>query len=243
MSNASATPEINADPAELSKFDALASRWWDPAGEFAPLHRLNPVRLGYIAARATLAGAAVLDVGCGGGILSEALARAGATVTGIDLAREALATARLHALAEGLAINYREASAEALAAEAPAGFAVITCMEMLEHVPDAGSVIGALARLTRPGGSLFVSTINRSARAFGGAIVAAEYLLRLLPRGTHDYARFIRPSELARAARAHGLVVRDLAGVVPVPLTRGFRLGRDVSINYLMHLSRPPVAS
>jgi 2-polyprenyl-6-hydroxyphenyl methylase / 3-demethylubiquinone-9 3-methyltransferase len=242
MTAPAAAPAVNADPAEVGKFDALASRWWDPQGEFAPLHRLNPVRLAYITARAALDGEPVLDVGCGGGILSESLARAGARVLGIDLAREALATARLHALGEGLSVEYQERSAEALAAERPGGFAVVTCMEMLEHVPDPGSVVGALARLIRPGGSVFVSTINRGARAFFGAIVAGEYLLSLLPRGTHQYARFIRPSELARAARAAGLVVEDLAGVVPVPFSREFRLSADVGINYLMHLRRPGAA-
>ena len=237
------TPDVNADPAELDKFEALASRWWDRAGEFAALHRLNPVRLGYIAARAPLAGSPVLDVGCGGGILSESLARSGATVLGIDLSAQALATAELHALSQGLMLEYRCISAEALAAECPGRYAVVACMEMLEHVPDPGSVLAALAQLTRPGGSVFVSTLNRSPRAFLEAIVAAEYVLRLLPRGTHDYARFIRPAELARAARAAGLVVADLKGLVPELLTRTFRLSTDVGVNYIAHLVRPAAGS
>jgi 2-polyprenyl-6-hydroxyphenyl methylase/3-demethylubiquinone-9 3-methyltransferase len=232
-------PAPNADPAEVRKFDALAGRWWDPAGEFAALHRLNPLRLEYVAARVTLPGARVLDVGCGGGLLSEAMARRGATVLGIDLAAAALETAELHALEQGVAVDYREVSAEALAAERPASFAAITCMEMLEHVPQPASVLVALATLLEPGGALFVSTINRNLRAFLSAIVGAEYLLRLLPRGTHEYSRFIRPSELARAARAAGLAVADVTGILFDPLTREFRLGRDVGVNYLVHLERP----
>ncbi len=232
-------PAANADPDEVRKFDALAGRWWDPEGEFAALHRLNPLRLEYVAARVTLEGAAVLDVGCGGGILSEAMARRGATVLGIDLAAAALETAELHALEQGVQVAYREVSAEALAAERPASFAAITCMEMLEHVPQPASVLAALATLLEPGGALFVSTINRNLRAFLTAIVGAEYLLRLLPRGTHEYSRFIRPSELARAARAAGLTVADVTGIRLDPLTREFRLGRDVGVNYLMHLERP----
>jgi 2-polyprenyl-6-hydroxyphenyl methylase/3-demethylubiquinone-9 3-methyltransferase len=232
-------PAPNADPAEVRKFDALAGRWWDPAGEFAALHRLNPLRLEYVAARVTLQGARVLDVGCGGGLLSEAMARRGATVLGIDLAAAALETAELHALEQRVAVDYREISAEALATERPASFAAITCMEMLEHVPQPASVLVALATLLEPGGALFVSTINRNLRAFLSAIVGAEYLLRLLPRGTHEYSRFIRPSELARAARAAGLSVLDLTGILFDPLTREFRLGRDVGVNYLVHLERP----
>ena len=235
----SAVPGASVDPAEIEKFDALAGRFWDPDGEFGALHRLNPVRLGYIAARATLADRDVLDVGCGGGILAEALAGAGARVTGIDLAAAALATAELHALESGVPVRYRKISAEALAAEQPASFDVVTCMEMLEHVPEPASVLGALARLVRPGGSVFVSTINRTPKAFLLAIVGAEYLARLLPRGTHEYARFIRPSELARAARGAGLAVRHLAGLGYDPLTRRFRLEADVGVNYLAELARP----
>jgi len=234
-----APPAASVDRAEIEKFDALAGRFWDPNGEFGALHRLNPLRLGYIAARAQLKDRDVLDVGCGGGILAEALARAGARVTGIDLAAAALATAELHALESGVAVRYRLASAEALAAEAPASFDVVTCMEMLEHVPDPASVLGALARLVRPGGRVFVSTINRTPKAFLLAIVGAEYLARLLPRGTHEYARFIRPAELGRAARAAGLRVAHLAGLGYDPLTRQFRLEADVGVNYLAELARP----
>ena len=229
----------NADPAEIRKFDALAGRFWDPDGEFGALHRLNPLRVDYIASRALLADHDVLDVGCGGGILSEALARAGARVTGIDLATAAITTAELHALESGVEVRYRLTSAEALAALEPAGYDVVTCMEMLEHVPDPGRVVDALARLVRPGGSIFISTINRTLKGFLYAIVGAEYLIGALPRGTHEYARFIRPSELARAARAAGLEVRDVSGVGIDPLTRGFRLSKDARVNYLMHFARP----
>ncbi len=237
-----ARPRESVDAAEIHKFDALAGRFWDPAGEFGALHRLNPLRLKYVADRAPLAEQAVLDVGCGGGILAEALARAGARVTGIDLAAAALATAELHALESGVTVRYRLTSAEALAAEQPESFDVITCMEMLEHVPDPASVLGALARLVRPGGSLFISTLNRTPKAFLLAIVGAEYLARLLPRGTHEYARFIRPSELARAARAAGLELAHLAGIGYPPLTRQFRLEPRVDVNYLAHLTRPAAA-
>lgn len=243
LPNDAPRPKDNVDPAEVGKFDALGGRFWDPNGEFAPLHRLNPVRLDYVARRATLAGAEVLDVGCGGGLLSEALARAGARVTGIDLAPSALATAELHALDAGVAVTYRKASAEALAAEQPGRYDVVTCMEMLEHVPDPASVISALATLVRPGGSVFLSTLNRTPRAFLTAIVGAEYVLRMLPRGTHEYARFIRPAELGRAARAAGLEVADVTGLEMDVLAHSFRLGRDVGVNYLMHLRRRDTSS
>ena len=229
----------NADPAELAKFDALARRWWDPAGESGPLHRLNPVRLAYVAGRVALPGAHVVDVGCGGGILSESLARAGADVLGIDLAPAALETARLHALEQRVTVTYRLCSVEQLAAEAPAGYDAVTCMEMLEHVPDPASVLAALASLVRPGGHVFLSTLNRTPRAYLSAVLGAEYLLRLLPRGTHEYARFLKPSEIAREARAAGLTVRDVAGLRIDPLTLEFRLAADPSVNYLMHLERP----
>ena len=237
--NAASDRAPNVDPVEIRKFDALAGRFWDPAGEFGALHRLNPLRVSYVANRAALAGQEVLDVGCGGGILAEALARAGARVTGIDLAPAAISTAELHALESGLELHYRLASAEALAAESPGRYDVVTCMEMLEHVPDPGSVVSALACLVRPGGSIFISTINRTLKGFLYAIVGAEYLLGLLPRGTHEYARFIRPAELARAARAAGLQLRDITGVTLDPLSGAFRLSTDARVNYLMHLARP----
>jgi 2-polyprenyl-6-hydroxyphenyl methylase/3-demethylubiquinone-9 3-methyltransferase len=243
MNTTDTTAAVNADPAEVGKFDALAQRWWDPNGEFGPLHRLNPLRLGYVQARAPLAGRRVLDVGCGGGILSESMARTGAHVLGIDLAAAALQVAELHALEQDVAVAYRRIAAEELAAEVPGAFDVVTCMEMLEHVPDPPSVLAALARLVRPGGDVFVSTINRNAKAFLMTIVGAEYVLRMLPRGTHDYERFIRPSELARAARAAGLQVVDFTGMVVDPFTREFRLGPDVSVNYLAHLRRPVEAA
>jgi len=231
--------EPNADAAEIAKFDALASRVWDSSGAFGMLHRMNPVRLGYIAARHALSGARVLDVGCGGGILTEGLARAGATVTGIDLSSELLRTAELHALEGGLSIRYLKQSAEALADSEPGAFDLVTCLEMLEHVPDPQSVIAALARLVRPGGDLVLSTINRTPKAFLVGIVGAEYVTRLVPQGTHEYARFLKPSEIARAARHAGLEVRDVTGLEMDVLTRTFRLGPDVGMNYLVHLVRP----
>jgi 2-polyprenyl-6-hydroxyphenyl methylase/3-demethylubiquinone-9 3-methyltransferase len=229
----------NADAGEIAKFDALAQRWWDPAGEFAPLHRLNPLRTAYVAARAPLAGARVLDVGCGGGLLAESLARAGAAVTAVDLSPAAIEVAELHALDGGLAIDYRCCAAESLLDTRAGHYDVVTCMEMLEHVPEPAAVLVTLARLVRPGGQVFVSTLSRNARSFALAIVAAEYVLGLVPRGTHEYARFINPSELARAARAADLDLRDLTGIEPVLGTREFRLGRDVRVNYIAHLTRP----
>ena len=244
--NASADPtdhRANADPGEIAKFDALAQRWWDPNGEFAPLHRLNPLRTAYVAERAALPGQRVLDVGCGGGLLAESLARAGAQVTAVDLSPAAIEVAELHALDQGVSIDYRVCAAESLLPACEAGFDVVTCMEMLEHVPDPAAVLAALARLVRPGGHVFVSTLSRNARSFALAIVAAEYVLGLVPRGTHEYARFINPSELARAARAAGLELRDLTGIEPVLGTREFRLGRDVRVNYVAHLWRPDSAA
>lgn len=229
----------NFDPAEISKFDAAAHRWWDPDGEFRPLHDLNPARLDYIEARAGLAGCRVLDVGCGGGLLAEGMARRGARVTGIDLATDALEVARLHALESGVAVEYRPQSVESLAEAAPAAFDLVTCLEMLEHVPDPAAIVGALARLVRPGGHVVCSTINRNARSFALAIVGAEYLMRLLPRGTHQYARLIRPSELTRWARAAGLELADLAGLEYDPFSRRARTSPDVSVNYLAHFRRP----
>ena len=230
---------LNVDPSEISKFDAAAPRWWDPEGEFRPLHDLNPARLDYIEARAGLAGRRVLDVGCGGGLLAEGMARRGARVTGIDLAPGALEVARLHALEYGIAVDYRQVAAESLADAEPASFDLVTCLEMLEHVPDPPAIVAALARLVRPGGDVICSTINRNAKAFALAIVGAEYLLRLLPMGTHQYARLIRPSELARWARDAGLEISDLAGLDYNPATRQARVGADTSVNYLAHFKRP----
>lgn len=233
----------NVDPAEILKFDAAAPRWWDPDGEFRPLHDLNPARLEYIEARAGLAGRTVLDVGCGGGILAEGMALRGARVTGIDLAPEALAVARLHALESGIAVEYRQVAVEALADSEPAGFDLVTCLEMLEHVPDPAAIITSISRLVKPGGHLICSTIHRNAKAFALAIVGAEYLLRLLPAGTHQYARLIRPSELSRWARTAGLALADLAGLEYDPIARKARISADVSVNYLAHFRRALTAS
>jgi 2-polyprenyl-6-hydroxyphenyl methylase/3-demethylubiquinone-9 3-methyltransferase len=231
---------VNADPSEIAKFSALASRWWDPASEFAPLHAINPLRLGWIDQLAPLAGRAVLDVGCGGGILAEAMADLGARVTGIDLAEKSLKVAQLHLLESGREVDYRAVSAEDLAAEAPERFDVVTCMEMLEHVPDPASTVAACARLVKPGGSVFFSTINRNPKSWLFAIVGAEYVLRLLPKGTHEYAKFITPAELARYARAAGLEVGSMNGMTYNPLTRVYALNpRDTDVNYLMHAVRP----
>lgn len=232
-----ATPR-NADPDELRRFAALAPRWWDPNGESRALHDLNPVRLDYMRERATLRGARVLDVGCGGGLLSEALAAEGADVAAIDLAREVLDVARLHALESGARVDYREVSAEALADAEPASFDVVACMEMLEHVPDPAQVIAACARLLKPGGMFFGSTINRSGKAFALAIVGAEYLLGLLPRGTHRYAQFIRPSEFGAWLRAGGFALRDVRGLAYDPILRRARLSADTGVNYLVHAER-----
>jgi 2-polyprenyl-6-hydroxyphenyl methylase/3-demethylubiquinone-9 3-methyltransferase len=229
----------NVDPAETARFDRLAARWWDPDGESRPLHDLNPVRLGYIAARVPLRGAQALDIGCGGGLLSEALARAGAVVTAIDLAPAVLEVARLHLHESGLEVDYRETSAEALAHVMPGRFDLVACMELLEHVPDPASVIGAAATLLRPGGRLFLSTLNRTPRAFGAAIVGAEYVFNLLPRGTHHYAQFLRPSEIGRAVRAAGLELEDLAGITWNPFTRRARLEPGVAVNYLACAVKP----
>jgi len=228
----------NADRAELAKFDALAGRFWDPHGDFRPLHLLNPLRTQFIAARAALAGSRVLDVGCGGGLLAEALARAGARVTGIDMAPGMIEVARLHAAESRLAIDYRMAAAEDVAGSTPAAFDIVVCMEMLEHVPDPAAMTATLARLLLPGGALFISTLNRNLKSFLLAIVGAEYLFRLLPRGTHEYERLILPSELARWARAAGLHLKELAGIDFNPLTGHVALSRDVTVNYLAYLER-----
>jgi 2-polyprenyl-6-hydroxyphenyl methylase/3-demethylubiquinone-9 3-methyltransferase len=229
----------NVNPAETARFDRLASRWWDPDGESRPLHDLNPVRLAYIAERAVLNGARALDVGCGGGILSESLSRAGAVVTAIDLAPAVLDVARLHLHESGMRVDYREVPVEVLASEMPATFDVVTCMEMLEHVPDPASVIRACAALLKPGGKLFLSTLNRTPLAFGAAIIGAEHLLRLLPRGTHHYAKFLKPSEIAQDLRASGLVLEGLSGIGYNPLTRKAWLTASVAINYLACASKP----
>lgn len=229
----------NVNPAETTKFDRLASRWWDKNGESRPLHDLNPARLNYIADRTALKAARVLDVGCGGGILSEALAAAGSEVTGIDLAPRVLEVARLHLHESGVQVDYREISVEALAAEMPAKFDAIACMEMLEHVPDPGSVIAACATLLKPGGHLFLSTLNRTPQAFASAIVGAEFLAGLLPRGTHHYAQFIRPSELATTLRAAGLELEDVSGLAYNPLTRRVWITSSPAVNYLACARRP----
>jgi 2-polyprenyl-6-hydroxyphenyl methylase/3-demethylubiquinone-9 3-methyltransferase len=230
----------NVDSVEIDKFEALASRWWDPASEFKPLHDINPLRLGYVQSRVKLEGKEVLDVGCGGGILSEAMAGVGARVTGIDMGEEPLKVAELHTLESGVEVDYRQITAEALAEAQPGSFDVVTCMEMLEHVPDPGSVVDACAKLVRPGGHVFFSTLNRNPKAYLFAILGAEYVLSLLPRGTHDYARFIRPAELDSWVRATELRVTDLTGLTYNPLTRVYRLDpKDISVNYLVACRRP----
>lgn len=228
----------NADPAELAKFSELAHRWWDPTSEFKPLHDINPLRLDWIDAIAGLQGKRVLDVGCGGGILAEAMAVRGADVTGIDLADKPLKVAALHRMESGVAVTYRRVAAEALALEAPASFDVVTCMEMLEHVPDPSATIAACATLVKPGGDVFFSTLNRNPKSYLFAIVGAEYVLNLLPRGTHDYSRFIKPSELARMCRAGGLDVAAFKGMTYNPITRRYALGRNTDVNYLAHTRR-----
>ncbi|WP_312792694.1 bifunctional 2-polyprenyl-6-hydroxyphenol methylase/3-demethylubiquinol 3-O-methyltransferase UbiG [Diaphorobacter nitroreducens] len=234
------TVSVNADPAELAKFSELAHRWWDPDSEFRPLHQINPLRLDWINQLSPLEGRKVLDVGCGGGILSDSMARKGAEVTGIDLASKALRVARLHALeAETPRVQYREISVEELAKECPGSFDTVTCMEMLEHVPDPQSVVAACARLVKPGGWVFFSTINRNAKAFALAIVGAEYLLKMLPQGTHEYAKFIRPSELASACRQAGLDVLHTRGMQYNPVTGRYWLSGDTDVNYLFATRRP----
>ena len=230
----------NVDDLELAKFSALAHRWWDRESEFRPLHEINPLRLDWIDSLAPLRGRQVVDIGCGGGILAEAMALRGACVTGIDLAAKPLGVARLHALETGVAgLDYREIGAEALAAERPGAFDSVTCMEMLEHVPDPASTVRACARLAKPGGWVFLSTLNRNPKAFAFAIVGAEYLLNLLPRGTHEYARFIRPSELARHVRDAGLELMATRGLGYNPVTRRYRLQDDTSVNYLFACRKP----
>jgi 2-polyprenyl-6-hydroxyphenyl methylase/3-demethylubiquinone-9 3-methyltransferase len=229
------TTSGNVDPAELAKFTALAQSWWDPKGPSKPLHDLNPLRLNYVQRIISLGNKQVLDVGCGGGILSESMARAGAHVLGIDLAQAVLDVAELHAVDAKIDVSYRAVSAEDLAVERPAAFDLVTCMEMLEHVPDPAATLAALSKLVKPGGELIVSTLNRNLKAFAVAIVGAEYVARVLPRGTHEYLKFIRPSELARWGRNTGLDLKDLTGIAYNPLTRAFRLSSDTSVNYLAH--------
>lgn len=230
----------NADPQELAKFSELAHRWWDKQSEFRPLHDINPLRLDWIDGHARLSAKRVVDVGCGGGILADSMARRGADVLGIDLATKALRVAQLHAMeAATPSISYREIAAEALAAESPSGFDVVTCMEMLEHVPDPSSVVQACATLVKPGGWVFFSTINRNPKAFLHAIVGAEYLLKMLPAGTHDYARFIRPSELAGWCRDAGLDLIQAKGMQYNPLTKRYRLSANTSVNYLVACRKP----
>ena len=231
---------INADPRELAKFSELAHRWWDTESEFRPLHQINPLRLNWIDAHAKLQGRRVLDVGCGGGILSDSMARRGANVLGIDLATKSLRVAELHALEAGTPdIEYREVAAETLASDMPGAFDVVTCMEMLEHVPEPKSIVDACAALTAPGGWLFFSTINRNAKAFAFAILGAEHVLKLLPKGTHEYAKFIRPSELAQWCRGAGLDLVDTRGLEYNPITRTYRLGNDTGVNYLIACRKP----
>jgi 2-polyprenyl-6-hydroxyphenyl methylase/3-demethylubiquinone-9 3-methyltransferase len=230
----------NVDFQELAKFSDLAHRWWDPQSEFRPLHEINPLRLDWIDGLCALRGKTAIDVGCGGGILAESMARRAKQVTGIDLATKPLGVARLHAMEADVAnVEYREISAEAMAAEAPAGFDIVACMEMLEHVPDPSSVVRACAALVKPGGWVFFSTLNRNPKSFAFAIVGAEYLLQLLPKGTHEYARFIRPSELARWVRDAGLVIDSTKGMQYNPITRRYSLSADTSVNYLFACRRP----
>ncbi|MBI4987995.1 MAG: bifunctional 2-polyprenyl-6-hydroxyphenol methylase/3-demethylubiquinol 3-O-methyltransferase UbiG [Rhodocyclales bacterium] len=234
--NASASR--NADQAELDKFSELAHRWWDPESEFKPLHDINPLRLDWIDRAVGLAGKKVLDVGCGGGILAESMATRGAVVTGIDLSDKALSVARLHLLETGQKADYRKIAAEELAAAMPGAFDVVTCLEMLEHVPDPASTVRACAQLVQPGGTVFYSTINRNPKSYLFAVIGAEYVLNLLPRGTHDYARFIRPAELARYCREAGLSVNEVIGMTYNPLAKSYALGANTDVNYLMRTTR-----
>lgn len=232
-------PVMNADPLELQKFSELAHRWWDPTSEFRPLHEINPLRLEWINALVPLAGKRVLDVGCGGGILAEAIAKKGANVKGIDLSVKALKVAELHSLESGVQVSYELIAAEALAAREAGQYDVVTCMEMLEHVPDPSAIVQACATLVKPGGRLFFSTLNRNPKSYLFAIIGAEYMLRLLPRGTHDYAKFIKPAELSQFARNANLEVQALKGMTYNPLTKIYSLNHDTDVNYLMACSKP----
>ena len=229
---------MNADPQELQKFSDLAHRWWDPTSEFRPLHEINPLRLEWINARVPLAGKTVIDIGCGGGILTEAMARKGATVTGIDLSDKALKVADLHSLESGVQVRYEKIAAEDMALREPGRFDVVTCMEMLEHVPDPAAIVRACAQLVKPGGKVFFSTLNRNPKAYLFAIIGAEYVLRLLPRGTHDFAKFIKPAELGQFIRNAGLNVDGVKGMTYNPLTRIYSLNQDTSVNYMIAASR-----
>jgi 2-polyprenyl-6-hydroxyphenyl methylase/3-demethylubiquinone-9 3-methyltransferase len=235
MAEAAASNALNVDPQELEKFAALAHRWWDANSEFKPLHDINPLRLDYIDGIVGLNGKMVLDVGCGGGILSESMAQRGAHVTGIDLGEKALKVAQLHRLESGVSVDYRLVSVEALATERPASFDAVTCMEMLEHVPDPAAIIVACSTLVKPGGHVFLSTLNRNPKSYLFAVIGAEYILNLLPRGTHQYEKFIKPSELSGWCRQAGLEVADFTGMSYNPLTRHYWLGDDVSVNYIVH--------
>ena len=229
----------NVDSAEIAKFEALASRWWDRQSEFKPLHDINPLRCNYIDERASLVEKNVIDVGCGGGILSESMAQRGAHVTGIDMGAAPLKVAKLHALESGVTVNYQKITAEEMAEKNPSQYDVVTCLEMLEHVPDPASIIAACAKMVKPGGHVFFSTINRNPKAYAFAILGAEYLLRLLPKGTHDYDKFIKPSELARWAAQAQLELIDLTGMTFNPITQSYKLEENVSVNYLIHCQRP----
>lgn len=233
------TTHANVSPEEIARFDKLADRWWDPDGESRPLHDLNPVRAAYVADRVVLKGAKVADVGCGGGLLSEALAAAGAQVTGIDLGEKVIEIARLHLYESNLTVDYRVQSSTELAAAEPAGFGAVCCMEMIEHVPDPEALVNDLAAMLKPGGTLFMSTLNRTPAAFGAAILGAEYLMRMLPRGTHHYAQFLKPSELARLLRHAGLELEDVSGLGYNPLTRKAWLSRITAVNYLLCARKP----
>lgn len=228
----------NVDPKEIAKFEALAARWWDPHSEFKPLHDINPLRLNYIDEHAQLAGKTVIDVGCGGGILAESMAQRGARVTGIDMGEAPLSVAKLHSLESGVEVDYQQINAETLAEEQAGRFDIVTCMEMLEHVPDPGKTIAACAKLAKPGGQIFFSTINRNPKSFLFAIIGAEYVLRLLPKGTHEYRNFIRPSELESWARHVGLDLQQITGMTYNPLTKRYSLGQDVDVNYMMYFSK-----
>ncbi len=230
---------MNADPQELQKFSDLAHRWWDPTSEFRPLHEINPLRLEWINARAALSGKSVVDVGCGGGILAESMARKGARVTGIDLSDKALKVADLHGMESGVQVRYEKIAAEDLAAREPGQFDVVTCMEMLEHVPDPASIVRACTAMVKPGGHVFFSTLNRNPKAYLFAIIGAEYLLRMLPKGTHDYAKFITPAELARFIREAGLELEGFKGLSYNPLTKLYSINQDTSVNYMVACRKP----